>query len=331
MKKVYYSLMIVAVAALVVSCGNVSYKKTKSGMLYKIISSNPKDSVVREGDWLKLYFVQRLNDSVLQSNYGKAPVYQKISNTAGVNYNPVEIFNLLRKGDSATTILLVDSVLKKGLMQELPPFMKKGDRLVLGLRVVDVFRSDSLYQRDYEVEMAKDAPRQQKEQEEQMAQMKKEMKAQHEKEELEMEKSGEAAKGIKDMQSFLASKNIKAQQVGKGTFVVIKQQGTGPQAAPGKFVTVKYNGKFLASDSTFEANVFTRQLDRGELISGMEEGLIEFKQGGVGTLYVPGFRAYGKNPNPGSPFKPFEPLKFDVEILNVSDTMPAQAAPPPSR
>lgn len=331
MKKVYYSLMIIGVAALAVSCGNVSYKKTKSGMLYKIISSNPKDSVVKEGDWIKLYFVQKLNDSVLQTNYGKLPVYQKMTNTAGVNYNPVEIFDLLRKGDSVTTILLVDSLLRKGLMQEMPPFMKKSDRLVLGLRILDVFRSDSLYQLDYEAEMKKDAPRQQKEQEEQMAKMEKEMKEQRDKEELEMEKSGDAAKGIKEMQNFLASRNIKAEQVGKGTFVVIKQQGTGPQAAPGKFVTVKYNGKFLVSDSTFEASIFTRQLDRGKLISGMEEGLIQFKQGGTGTLYVPGFRAYGKNPNPGSPFKPFEPLKFDIEILSVTDTMPAQSSQTPPR
>lgn len=331
MKKVYFSFLVIALAALAVSCNSQSYKKTKSGMLYKIISSNNKDSVVKEGDWIKLNYVQKLNDSVLQSSYGKMPVYQKITNATGINYNPAEIFGMLRKGDSATTILLVDSILKKGLAQELPPFMKKGDRLVLGIRVVNVFRNDSLYRIDYEAEMAKDAPRQQKEQEEQMAKMQKQMTEEREKEEIEMEKSGEAAKGIKEMEAFLASKNIQAQKVGKGTFIVVKQPGTGAQAAPGKYVTVKYNGKILATDSSFQSDVFTRQLGKGELISGMEEGLAAFKQGGIGTLYVPGFRAYGAHPNPQSPFKPFEPLKFEVELLGVSDTMPKESVPMPQR
>ena len=43
-----------------------------------------------------------------------------------------------------------------------------------------------------------------------------------------MEKSGEAAKGVKEMEEFLKAKNITAQKTGKGTFVLIKEQGTGP-------------------------------------------------------------------------------------------------------
>ena len=70
MKKVYYSLVMIAAIAMA-SCSNVGYQKAKSGMLYKIISSNPKDSIVKEGQWLKLHFTQKLNDSVLQTSFGK--------------------------------------------------------------------------------------------------------------------------------------------------------------------------------------------------------------------------------------------------------------------
>ncbi len=328
MKKVNYSVTLLAIFAVAVSCSNVSYQKAKSGMLYKIISSNSKDSVVKEGEWLKLNFTQKLNDSLLQSNFGKMPVYAQVVSSPNNSYNPAEIFHLLRKGDSVVTVVITDSLLKKGLMQELPPFMKKGDRLITTFKITEIFKNDSSYQADATIEGDKDRPRQMKEQEEQMAQMEKEMKEQKLKDELEMEKSGQAAKGVQEMEAWLKSKNIDAKKTGKGTFVTIQKQGTGPQADSGKYVTVKYAGRVLATDSLFQTNSFTFQLGQGKVISGWDEGLEAFREGGKGTLYIPGFRAYGKNPPQGSPFRPFEALIFDVEMLKVSDDMPAQEQSP---
>ncbi|MGZ8557898.1 MAG: FKBP-type peptidyl-prolyl cis-trans isomerase [Chitinophagaceae bacterium] len=325
MKTVYYFLVMIASLTMAASCNNVSYQKAKSGMLYKIISSNSKDSAAKEGHWLKLNFTQKLNDSLLQSNYGKMPVYAQVVSSPNNLYNPAEIFHLLRKGDSVITVVITDSLLKKGLMQELPPFMKKGDRLTTTFKITEIYKNDSLYQADANIEGEKDKPRQMKEQEEQMAKMEKEMREQKQKDELEMEKSGEAARGVQEMEVYLKNKNIAAQKTGKGTFVFVQQQGTGPQAGSGKYVTVKYTGRVLANDSVFQSNSFTFQLGQGKVISGWDEGLEAFKEGGKGTLYIPGFRAYGKNPPQGSPFKPFEPLIFDVEMLKVSDTMPAES------
>ena len=324
MKKVYYSLVMIVSLAIAASCNKVSYQKAKSGMLYKIISSNSKDSTAKEGQWLRLNFTQKLNDSLLQSNYGKMPVYAQVTTSPNNLYNPAEIFGLLRKGDSVITVVITDSLLKKGLMQELPPFMKKGDRLTTTFKITEIFKNDSLYQADANIESEKDRPRQMKEQEEQMAKMEKEMREQKQKDELEMEKSGEAARGVQEMEAYLKNKTIAAQKTGKGTFVSIQQQGTGPQADSGKYVTVKYAGRVLATDSVFQSNSFTFQLGQGKVISGWDEGLESFKEGGKGTLYIPGFRAYGKNPPQGSPFKPFEALIFDVEMLKVSDIKPAE-------
>ncbi|RYY54845.1 MAG: FKBP-type peptidyl-prolyl cis-trans isomerase [Chitinophagaceae bacterium] len=318
-----YSLTMIALVALTASCSNTSFKKTKSGLLYKIISSDSKDSVVKPNQWLKLNFVQKLNDSLLQTSYGKSPVYVKIPPTTSADYSPMEIFALLKNGDSAVAVMLIDSLLSKGLMQQMPPFMKKGDKINWGFKVVSVFDNDSLYTADQKAEYDKDAPRREKAEAEEMAKMKQQMKERRDADEAEMEKSGEAAKGIQAMQAYLQGKNIQAQQVGKGTFVVVKQQGTGAQAGDGKYVTVTYSGRFLRNDSTFDAGSFTRRLGQGELISGMEEGLAAFKQGGKGVLYIPGFRAYGANPQPGSPIKPFDPLIFDVEVTSVSDTTSA--------
>lgn len=329
MKRINYLLVASAAILIAASCNNVSYKKTKSGLLYKIIPSDSKDSVAKEGNWLKLHFTQKLNDSLLQTTFGKMPIYQKLAPNQQ-DYNPAEVFHLLKKGDSLVTVLLVDSILKKGLMQELPPFMKKGDRLTIGIRVVDVIRNDSLYQVDSRMEYEKDAPRQKKEQEEQMAKAQQERKDQQIKDEMEWEKSGEIAKQINDMQAYFAAKNISAEKVGKGTFVHFDQQGGGAKADSGKFVTVQYVGKHMNNDSTFDKGTFTRKLGVGELITGIEDGISAFKQGGKGVIYITGFRAYGKNPPPGSPFTSFEPLKFEVEVLNVSDTEPAPQQGPPA-
>jgi FKBP-type peptidyl-prolyl cis-trans isomerase FkpA len=322
-----YSLTMIALVVLTASCSNTSYKKTKSGLLYKIIASGSKDSTVKPNQWLKLNFVQKLNDSVLQTSYGKTPVYVKIPATPAEDYSPMEIFSLLKTGDSAVAVMMIDSLVSKGLMQQIPPFMKKGDKINWGFKVVSIFDNDSLYMADQKAEYEKDTPRREKAEAEEMAKMKEQMMERRNADELEMEKSGEAAKGIQAMDDYLKSKNINAKKVGKGTYVVVKEPGTGAQAADGKFVTVGYAGRMVRNDSTFDAGTFTRKLGQGELISGMEEGLKEFREGGKGTLYVPGFRAYGANPQPGSPFKPFEPLIFEVELKSVADTSAAGSDP----
>lgn len=328
MKRINYLLLVLSAFTMATACNNVRFKKTKSGILYKIIPSSSKDSIVKEGNYLKFHITQKVNDSIINTSNGKMPVYQRIANIQP-DYNPGEVFAMLKKGDSAVVIMLVDSLIRKGFGQELPPYMKKGDRLIIELKVLDIFRNDSTYNADMNAEYVKDAPRQQKEQEEQMAKMAKEREDQQKKNEETWEKSGQIAKEIKDLQSYFAAKNISVQQVGKGTFVHIDQQGTGPQVANGKYVGINYVGKHLDTDSTFDKGTFVRPLGKGALIIGLEDGLIAFKQGGKGTVYVAGFRAYGENPGPNSPFKPFEAMKFDVEVLNVSDTEPTQGQMPP--
>jgi FKBP-type peptidyl-prolyl cis-trans isomerase len=329
MKRLNYLPWIVAVLALTVACNNVSYKKAKSGLLYKIFPGSGKDSLLKEGNIVKFQVVAKLNDSVLYSSYGKLPAYAQLNTSPNSAYSILEILPMMRKGDSAVTVQLVDTLLRKGA--QLPPIAKKGDRITTMIRITDVFKSDSLAMADYNVEMEKDKPRQMKEQEEQMAKMEKDRLAEEVKSDMELEKSGEIAKELKEIEAMLASKKINAQKTGKGTYVYIQQQGTGPQAADGKYVTVKYTGRITATDSVFQSNSYSFRLGKREVIRGWDEGLVLFQKGGKGTLYIPGFLAYGKNPNPGSPFRPFEGLTFDVEMMEVSDTMLPQPAPPEPR
>lgn len=321
MKAITFLGIIIFPGIIFSGCQQISYRKTASGMPYKIFPGNGKDSLIRFGQSVKFNVTQKLNDSVLYSSYGKMPGYARVLKMERAPYNLLEILPLMKKGDSAVTIQIVDTLLKRGA--QLPPTVKKGDRIITTFRITDVFSSDSVAMADYNKEMERDKPRQMKEQEEQIAAAKKQMEEQQKKEDEELERSGEKAKELKEIEQWLSAKKISAQKTGQGVYVHIDEPGNGPAAVDGKYVSVKYTGKILNTDSAFQSSSYTLQLGKGEAIKGWDQGLLLFKQGGKGTLYIPGFLAYGKNPPPQSPFKPYEALKFDVEIQSVSDTMPA--------
>lgn len=327
MKKTKFLFLFAALAAFTfMSCNYTDFKRTKSGVLYKIIpGGNSKDSVARAGDVIKFNVISKLNDSVLFTSYGKMPEFSKVPEPGEVSYSPVEIFGMLKKGDSAVAVLVADSFLNKGHAQELPPQTKKGDRFTSIFKVLEVFRNDSLARADYNEEAQKDLPRRQKEMQDQQAKIQEQRKAQKAKEEEELIKSGEVDKELKEMKAYLAAKKINAVETGKGVFVAIKQQGDGPKVDSGKLVTVKYTGRKLDTDSIFQSNSYTFVVGIGQVIEGWDEGLMLFKKGGKGTIYIPGFLAYGKDVAPGSEFKPLEPLIFDVEITDVKDNTPEQA------
>jgi FKBP-type peptidyl-prolyl cis-trans isomerase len=310
----------IASVALITSCGT-DYKKTKSGLVYKIFhQGKSSDPLAKTNDILKYNITEKLNDSLLATSYGRMPGYSQLSPMTAPSYSPVEIFPLLRKGDSAVLVLSMDTLMKNGIAQQQFPMAKKGDKLTLTYRILEIFHNDSAARADIKIESDKDKPRQQKEMDEQMAKQEKIRRDEQEKNEMEWKKSGEIDKEIKAMETYLAAKKIKAQKTGMGTYVVINDPGNGPAVEVGKWVTVKYNGKKLANDSSFQASSYRFQLGKLNVIKGWDEGLQLFKKGGKGTLYVPGFLAYGKNPPPGSPFKEFEPMIFDVEIIDVGDT-----------
>src|SRR5262245_54211610 len=145
MKKTTLLLSALSVLLMATACKNSGFKKTKSGLLYKIISTGngPK---VKKGDIIKIQFVHKLRDSVLASSYDQMPFYAQVDSIGPV-YDPQEIFSMLRKGDSAVVIRLADTLAKKQQGQ-LPDFIKKGDKLVLSMKVVDVFTVDSIAQKD---------------------------------------------------------------------------------------------------------------------------------------------------------------------------------------
>ena len=301
------TFLLLSLALLTIAgCNNVGYQRTKSGLMYKIISDE-KNPLVKRGEWLKLHLKRTVRDSVLDETYSTMPIYVQ-SDSFPAAYDPREILPLLRKGDSATVVIFGDSILKR--QGSLPPFMKTKDKLLLHFKVLDVFNNDSVKIADETVEANKA-------QKKQMA-------------EFEVRK----ASTIKEMEDYFAANNIKYQKTAGGTYVVITDPGNGPAADTGTIAHVKYRGTFFKTDNEFDQNMdgsrepypVTIGAPTGT-IHGWLEGLPYFNKGGKGYLYVPFWQAYGPQGSPRMPA--YSNLTFEIEIADVTDAgaPPAQAPP----
>jgi FKBP-type peptidyl-prolyl cis-trans isomerase len=297
MKKINSFLFALLGILLLVACDNQGLKKTKSGLLYKIISDR-KNPLVKNGQFIKLSFSQKISgvkDSVLFSSDSSMPAYVRIDSVASNSYSPVEIFSLLRKGDSAVVIQLADSIQKKS-QQPLPPFIHKKDKLVLTMRVEDVFETEELVKKDREALL-----------------------------------EGFHAKEIKQVENYLQQHNIQATKTAMGTFVVITNPGEGALIDSGKQVSVMYTGKLFPSGKQFETNNEEGKppvkfvVGRHTIIPGWEDGVRLLKKGATATLYIPAFLAYDQQPGPGKTAN--ENLIFDIKIVDVTDAPPMDEMP----
>ncbi len=293
------SVGLIAIAVIMIAgCQNASFQKSKSNLVYKIFRSTDTASV-HEGDVMKVQVMQKINDSILFDSHENVPIYLPVP--APRPYDASEVFTKLKLNDSLVTVQMMDTFIKQNprLLQK----FKNGDRIITTFKVMRIYKHGENYTAD-----------QQKEQE-----------GQRIKDEVQAKK--DLIEQGKAMEKYLSDKHINTQKTPLGAYVVITDPGAGKQVDSGKFVTVKYTGKHFDTDSVFQANSYTTQIQGPEpAIKGFEDGLKMFKQGGKGTIYIPGALAYGKNPDPRSPFKPNEALIFQVEIENVSDSA-AKPAP----
>lgn len=296
MKQISSYLIACMVLVAAVSCTSQEYKRTKSGLMYKIISDG-KGEPAKKGQFLKVNVIEKVRDSLLYSSEGSMPIYIPVD-SARPTYSPTEIFSLLRKGDSAIVVELADTLQRKSGGQ-LPPFLKKKDKISFIFKVLDVFTSEDQLTTDRNNEIAKETQRE-----------------------------------VTAVEGYLAQNKINAEKTAKGTYVVVQSVGDGPQVDSNKEVSVKYTGKLFPSGVVFESNVTGPASDkplkfvvgRGQIIPGWDDGLRKFKKGGKGTLYIPAFLAYGERQGPGH--KPYENLIFDVEVVDVTDAPPAPAMQP---
>jgi FKBP-type peptidyl-prolyl cis-trans isomerase FkpA len=290
-------VIMVFAAALLVSCGKTSYKKTAGGMPYKVFEGQDTQKVYT-GSFVKLHFTQKIKDSTYFTSQGALPLYIPV--TADIRpYDLSEVWTKLTVGDSLVATQMMDTFIKRS-PQSIPPTFKNGDRIITYIKVLAVFASDSAAKADEE-----------------------------------KGKNDWLAAEIKTVEKYLTDKKITAQKTPSGAFVEIINPGTGNLPDTGNYVTVNYTGTSW-SGKRFDSNVDTAfhhaqpysfEAGVGRMSKGFDEAMLLLRKGAKGKIYVPSLLAYGGQP--GTPLiKPYEHLIFDIEMLDIKDKAPAQPAGP---
>ena len=77
--KTKITLIAACVMALILASCSTQYKKTKSGLVYKVFPSDIKDSLAKTDNVVKFNVVWKFKDSVLYDSHGKMPQYAAVS------------------------------------------------------------------------------------------------------------------------------------------------------------------------------------------------------------------------------------------------------------
>ena len=280
------------------ACNNIGFKKTKSGLEYKIFESE-KGEKLEHGDFAKFEYRLTYKDSLVMNTYDFMPAFDQID-SIGRYHDFSEIMTKLKVGDSAVVIQNYDT-LQKSSQYGVPPFMKKGDKLQASLKIIAVYKNkNGKSSRDWAVEAYK------------------------------AEIDNFKAKEMAAIEKYLSLKKITATNVNNSVYVQIEQEGTGKRADSGQLVGIKYNG-YNFEGKYFDSNIDTSKqsaphgLDTFFFVSKMEgaiqgmlDGIVAFKKGSKGKMFIPSSMAYGPQGMPPA-IKPNEHLIFDIEVVEVKD------------
>ena len=285
---------IAALFAISLFACNINYEKTPSGLAYKIFRG--KDTVkARAGEFAKynVEYILSDRDSVLQSTYGKIPIYSAVDTGKQAAYSYMEVLTLMNQGDSAEISISVDSLKSKGIIPDYNPLLVKGQLIKCKLQLQKTFKDEKDMLADYQKSMEK-------------------------------EKDIE----VKSLEDYMAKHNLKGVKTTNGAYVVLENPGDQSlKADSGKLATIMYRGYLQSNGKVFDTNMDTTkghaepiQIPVGSrgAIQGWNEALPYFGKGGKGKILVPAMLAYGPQPQ-GSDIPAFSNLIFDIEVTNVQD------------
>jgi FKBP-type peptidyl-prolyl cis-trans isomerase FkpA len=307
-------LGVLSVAMLFAACNSVDFKKTKAGVPYKVFGNGKGDSI-KQNNSVKFEVIQKTKDSVLYSSYkmGQPQFIQIQPIPATFSYNDIgsnimEIFMNAKNGDSIYMVQSTDSLIKQNPQMAEQAKIKKGQEFITTIKVLEVFKTPEEAQAAVNKDRIANADKMEKES---LEKFKKDTAAQ-----------AMVSKDAKTIEAYLAKNNIQAQKTSWGVYVQILNPGQGPKLKVGQYGTVRYKGHKLSGE-VFDSGTFPLQAGMGGSIPGFDMGARELAKGGKANVYIPSTLAYGPNGS-GPKIGPNEILVFEMELLDISDTPPAQ-------
>jgi FKBP-type peptidyl-prolyl cis-trans isomerase FkpA len=324
MQLVKQVLPVLSVATILVACNSVDFKKTKSGVPYKVFE-NKNGQKILNGNIVSFNVIQKSKDSTFYSSYNVGmPEFTQIQPGASSNMyadirgNIMELLPRLKEGDSVYMVQAADSIISKdpNIGKEL--HIKKGDQIITTFRVQKVYKSVADAQADFNKLRLATADKMEK--------------AQLQKFNTDPEVQQQLKKDDQEIETYLAAHNIKAEKTPWGTYVQVINPGAGPKPETGKFSMVRYSGSNLNGE-VFDSNdkpnqpAMPVQVGAGSTIKGFDDGIRQLPKGAKAKLYIPSVIGYGANGMPPK-IQPNEILVFDVQVEDITDQPRQQTVRP---
>lgn len=298
------SLALLAFAA----CKNSEFEgfeKAENGMNCKFYTKNEGAKSPIEGDGVGFSFIikKHSNDSILVDSKSVSRdgsgVFRYILPKSSFNGSIEDGLKMMGQGDSASFIINADSFyLKTQRFNELPPYIKPGENLVVTIKIHEIKSKAEL----------------EANQKQQQAEMEKVMAERQAAEKPEFDK-------------YIADNKITAKPTASGLIYMEVKKGSGPKPTASDNVVVHYTGTLL------DGTKFDSSLDRGEpatfplnqVITGWTEGIQLMSKGGKAKLIIPSALGYG--PQGSGPIPPYATLVFEVELLDIIKAGDVPTAP----
>ncbi|SES22763.1 FKBP-type peptidyl-prolyl cis-trans isomerase [Pedobacter rhizosphaerae] len=305
-------------------------KKGAGGLLYTIHHSDGKEKI-KEGDIVKLNFIQKnQKDSVLANTYDNEmpqvfPVAKKMY-AGDMN----DVLTMFGEGDSATFKIDLDTMAFYS-KQPKPEQFKNDKYLVFTVKVEKVFKKDAkeadstfrkrageFFQKDYQESIAK-------------------------------KKGAEEGK----IKAYVADNNLKTTTTPSGLQYIISAPGNAERVVEGDTATVNYTGSLTKKDAKGKYPIFDTSDEKlakaenkfqpgrpygptkmavGGTIPGFTEALKLIGKGGKIKVIIPSKLGYGEQGAMQAGIMPYSPIVFDLEITDIKKgTAPQPAVLPATK
>jgi len=124
------------------------------------------------------------------------------------------------------------------------------------------------------------------------------------------------------IEDFLIRYKWKMEESGSGLRYMIYEEGEGPKTEKGQAATINYSIKSITGDlvySSEELGPLIFIIGNGEVISGLEEGILYMNVGDKAKFIIPSHLAYGLVGD-GNLIPAKSTLIYDVELINLKQT-----------
>lgn len=283
-----------------------SEKETPNGFKFNVIKEGQTDSLAKPGQLLMVDFLLKdSKDSVWNDSFKSgqpAPVMIQDSSMMANEKGLMQMFRLLKPGDSVTTTLTIKEFFEQMTGGPVPPNFDSTLTLSYTFKIREITTVEKYQQQQQKIAEAKSAE--------------------------------QLSKDIEAIDKYLTEKGIQASKTESGLRYVITKPGKGENGKSGQTATVNYAGYTLDGvyfDTSIkklaeEKGVYNPQrepyeaypvtIDQSSVIQGWHEALKVLNKGAKATVYIPSGLGYG--PRRISPeIGENQILVFDLEITDL--------------